>query len=294
MPAYRYITLCFIIIGLTACGKPLTEEEQYAKLQDSLKFKLYKSASEKAIPPLVTQANKQAKNKHLKEIVDIKLENEFRDDDAHLTLAFSWMLSMKPDLAIAESLIVMENSEDKIDRYRASSILALSMYQKGWKGLGATTSKDASGILNDPDLTQRLYYEQVSSYLAIGLLSIYQNDLDTAKGAFTAFGNLVEQTWLSDVAVSAIMIRQGEIKAGLSKLKATASNPDLPEPGKEFINGFIAKIEADAGDVDSPFFMVRLVGKAVSEKFLKQDNAPFMALVDNLEAFKKTVTFDNP
>lgn len=205
-----FIGLSVVGLGISGCSKPATEAEQYEKLQGSIKFKLYKTASEKAIPPLIGQVNKQANNKKLNEIVDIKLEREFRTDDAHLTLALSLMLSMKPDLAIAESLIVLENSQDKIDRYRANSILALCMYQKGWKTLGASTSEDAGVILNDKALAERLYYEQVSSYLIIGLLSIYENDLAPAKGAFTAFGNLTGTVWLSDVVESFILIRQGE------------------------------------------------------------------------------------
>ena len=293
MKQYAFFTMCVVMWSLFGCSKDLTEQEQYQALQDSIKFKLYKSASKTGVPALVTEVNTQTKDKKIKKVLGVEFENDFRTNDAHGTLAMMWILSMKPDFAIAESFIVADNADDKIDQYRAQSLISLAMYQKGWKMLAAQNNDAARAMLNDKALAEKLYHEQVTAYLIIGLLSLHDNDLETARTAFEAFGSLTQATWLSEVVESVMLIRQGKIQSGLLKLKAASDDPNLSDSERLLLKSFLSNVEKEVGQIDGDLFVVRLFGKVLFERVLETDDAPFSALVDRLEAFKKTVTFAN-
>ena len=50
------------------------------------------------------------------------------------------------------------------------------------------------------------------------------------------------------------------------------------------------ELEKEFGDVDGPFFAVRLLGKVLFERVLKTDDAPFRTLVDKIEQMKGTIS----
>lgn len=282
----RKVTSVIIILVLFGCSKDLTEAEQFEELKSSIKFRAYTKASELTLEPTLKQINEQMKNEQVEKLTQYKLKRDFTVNEAHASMGLLWVLSMKPDFAIAESLISLGLLENETEKYRVTSIMALAMYQKGWRGLATEKSSEAREILSDESLKSELYYEQLTTYFAYGLLSLKNGDVEGTRVAFSALGALTGITWFSDATESILLIKQGRIQDGLSRLKKLSKDPNLPEHERKYIGRIIESVEKEIGDIDGEFFVIRVVGKVIFERILETDDGPFKEFIDKMESLK--------
>ncbi|NRR31288.1 hypothetical protein HSX11_13970 [Oxalobacteraceae bacterium] len=275
------------MLALPGCGEKKSEDEQFSALKDSYKYLAYKKTSQFAMAPLVDQINKQSKAEVAKAAFKGKPSLNLSVNDGHAAMGLLWLLSMKPDFAIAEADIGLEKLKDKIERYRATSSMAIGMYQKHWPVLAKATSASAGEMLNNKDLAEKMYYEQLTFYMAFGFISLKEKNQDGVRFSFSGLGTLTNIPWLSDVAQSVLLLSEGKIQAGMQRLKAASEDPSMPAGERKYILQVLHAVEKEVGDVDGEFFIVKVFGKVILERILETDSGPFRELVGRLEDMKK-------
>lgn len=282
---------CIVIcLSLFACGGG-TEEEQYESLKTSLTYKAYKSAAQAGMKPLVNQVNKQLKNEDVQNTTNKKLDYDLKEEDGHLALGLLWAVAQKPVFAIAESNIALEHIGNEFGEYRALTILALGMYQKGWHNLGRTTSEKAKSVLGNKEMADQMYYEMLSSHLAFAMLNLQEGNEKGIHNSFVALADQTNTPWLPELGDAFASLRVGKIQDGLAKMKTLSEDARLNPKQQESLQQFIANIEKEFGDVDGELFNIKVLGKGLLEMIMKVDDSKFQALMTELESYKGKLDF---
>jgi hypothetical protein len=243
-----------LIIFLLACNNDNTEQKEYDSLKTNLKFKSYKTLSENTIPPLVLLYNSTSH----------KDDPEISEGVLRLLLGYSWIVNNKPNYAIAEGSIIQDLSTDDKDlKFLAHSLLAISMYEEGWKKLAAEEAEKGESLLNKEPRTTDSQLKTMTFHIIMGTLSVYEENFQGARFHFAGLSITTGISWPYQIADAMADLKEGKNKQGLLKIKVLKSEKDIPEAVKKTLTETLAKIEKTSGTIDSKLFWPRSISLAL-------------------------------
>lgn len=261
--------LCAMIL-LTACGKEKTEQEKYLDLQASLKYKAYKAITSNALPPALKLYNQQRQASLPK--VDEGL--------VRLLLGYGWAISQKPALAMAEgNLVTASDTDTEIYRLLGHSVIAIAMYEKGWKQIARTESSKAVDILKKESGRKNAEETLMVAHLLLGTVSIYEKNYKAARFHFAGFSAVTKIDWPYTAVDALADIAEGQVQQGLTKLKKMTRDESLPPEVRKAIAEGITRIESEAGPVDSRLFWPRLISRLAYKELKRVANPAINSLM---------------
>lgn len=266
-----------LALGLSGCAsQPKTEAEQYAELQDQIKYKAYTQVSGKAMKPILKTYNKSREKENKPQV---------NEDYVHSLVGFIWTLALEPDFAIAECNLALDKSHNNRERYIGLSALSIAFHEKGWKDLAKQTSGQAKNLFDSPKLEKRYRKEKSIAFLVIGSLAIYEGDSILAQDSFSELAEITDKPWLPAVAQGAALFNNGAFSESYRVLKGLSNNQNL----SQYERKNIAKLQMKAkqavnsgdqyGDISST--VSSLLFDAVAEK----GDASFHSLVSSIKQY---------
>lgn len=260
---FLLVLLCTVIL-ISACGKEKTEQEKYRDLQTSLKYKAYKAITSNVLPPALKLYNQQRQASLTK--VDEGL--------VRLLLGYAWVISQKPALAMVEGkLVTVSDTDAEIYRLLGHSVIAIAMYEKGWEQIARIESSKAVDILKKEFGRKNARETLMVAHLLLGTVSIYEKNYKAARFYFAGFSAVARIDWPYTVVDALADIAEGQVQQGLTKMKKMTRDKSLPAEVRKAIAEGIAKIENDAGSVNSRLFWPRLISR-LAYKELKSATNP--------------------
>jgi hypothetical protein len=258
------------MILLTACGKEKTEQEKYLDLQASLKYKAYKAITSNALPPALKLYNQQRQASLPK--VDESM--------VRLLLGYGWSISQKPALAMVEGKLVTASDTDA-ENYRllGHSVIAIAMYEKGWKQIARTESSKAVDILKKESGRKNARETLMVAHLLLGTVSIYEKNYKAARFHFAGFSAVTKIDWPYTAVDALADIAEGQVQQGLTKLKKMTRDENLPPEVRKAIAEGITIIENEAGPVDSRLFWPRLISRLAYKELKRVANPAINSLM---------------
>lgn len=271
------LLLSLFMVVMVACSKPKTEAEQYADLQDSFKYKAYRTFSSNSLPAILKIANEQSKTTPIDE------------DVARLLLSFLWSVSKKPDFAIAESHLAEKSATTDHMKFIAHSARAIGMHEKNWKGLALQEAEMGKKVFKNIEEQTKAADELTTIYLLLGVASVYEKDLDSA---LLAFRGLETQTGFSvpvHLTQAVIHVQKRKIKEAKAELLLATNDPLMPVEAKNAITQFIAEIEKEYGSMDSSLFLTRLISDTAWQAVKSSSKSGLQSLAKGLDDFTQSV-----
>ncbi len=242
------LAVLFVLGGPLACKKK-TEREQYEELKGSFKYRTYRALSEKMIPRAVKTYNDQR----------LKDQQPLDEDVVRLLLAYGWAVTQRSAFAVAEGSLVMEKSRTPEMRFLGQAVLAVALYENGWKDLGYEEAQKSHALLNQSPSLKDTEMMVMTFHLLMASLSVYQDNPRAARFHFAGFSNITRIHWPYQVFDALVDIKQKDIRGGLVKLKKMTEDPTVPPEVQTVIREGIVKVEKDFGPVDSRLFWPRAV-----------------------------------
>jgi hypothetical protein len=272
-----YSTLAFVfLINFNSCKKK-SELKQYESVLSSFKYKLYKGVSETVIPPLLFTYNLDNSNK------DSLVVSE---EIIRLLLGYYWAVSGNTTFAFAEGNITKDFSKDANYISLSHMLIAVGMYEKGWKNIAKGESNKGIDILNKTPNGKYTKFELTGFHFIIGTLCIYEKNFDAARFHFAGFASLTGFDWTYTLVDAMGDINQGNTQTGLQKVKKLSEDPSVPEEIRTTLKKTIAVVEKTTGNVDSALFWPSLVSKVIYKKLKdvsKNGLGTFFDLIDRIK-----------
>ena len=196
-----------IFLSACSCGHK-TEREQYEDATSGIKYSAYKTLSKEVFPPLFKTYNSKSPDS-----LKVQLET------GRLVLGYFWMCSGKTTFGFAEGNIIKENSKDEAFKSLAKLMIAIGMYENGWKTLATEETKDATAMLEKNPEGRYVKIEIMMIQLLMGTYSVYAKDFDAAKFHMAGFGTMSGIHWPYMLVDAMADIENGDLQTGLKRSK---------------------------------------------------------------------------
>jgi len=240
---FSLFAIFFVLYSCKNINSP--DQKQYESLLLNLKYKSYKTLSENTIPPIILLFNS---TNH----IDDPLVSE---EVLRLLLGYSWVVSGKPDYAIAENNIIQDMStEDKDIKILGHSLAAIAMFEKGWKTLATDESEKANKLLKKEPKPMDAQLKIMTFHMIMGTLCVYEENYQTARFHFAWFNIISKIEWPYLLVDAMTDIKESNLKQGMKKIKTLFNQPHLPEAVYKPISETFAKAENTKGTVDAKLF----------------------------------------
>jgi hypothetical protein len=234
-----------LLISFFSCKNKNPEQKEYDSMLSSLKYKSYKTLSENTIPPLILLYNTTG---HIDEPI-------ISEDVLRLLLGYSWAVSGSPEYAIAESNIIMDISTDNKDvKFLTHSLVAIAIYEKGWKSLAIDESRKGKALLNKMPKSSELQLKAMTFHIIIGTLCLYEENYQGARFHFAGFNIASKIEWPYLIVDAMTDINEGNAKLGLSKIKKISKSKSTPETIKKSLAETLIKAEKQSEPIDPKLF----------------------------------------
>lgn len=254
-PALRRAACLLLIAALAACSDK-SENEQLLELRDSLAYTQYRQLSDHGLPGAIGAYRKGMEWSGKQPPV------EFGEADycaMHVLLAYGALVADKSTIALAESDIVEARGCGAFDRVAANSLRSVVFQRLEWPQLAQAESDKVWAAPQSPGAEQPPVAHVITLHAALTYLAVSEKRWDRAQVHIDALGQLLKQPWMSDLPRAGLAFQEGRTRDGLVALKRMSRDPSAPEPVRQELARFIAKVEAKGGDVDSFAFMPRLI-----------------------------------
>lgn len=262
-----------LLVALVACGEK-SESEQLAELRDGVVYTQYRRASEAGLPGGIAAYRKGLEWSGQRPPAD------FTPADLcamRVLLAYGALIADKSTGAIAESDIVEAGGCSDFDRLAASSLRAVAFQRMEWPGLAKQESENVWSAPQKPDDKLAPVDHLIVLHIGLGYLAVNEQRWDHAQLHFDALATLMQQPWLSELPRAGAAFHEGRPQEGLITLKRLSRDPGAPEPVRDVLSRWIARIEARVGDVDSVAFMPRLIA-AVTWELVEKEGPDALAV----------------
>ncbi|MBI5540904.1 MAG: hypothetical protein HY951_12645 [Bacteroidia bacterium] len=267
-----------LILLFVSCGSP-TERELYEDEIDGFSYKTYKTLSGSVIGPAIIVYNTTASD-----------SEKISSDYMRLLLGYSWSIAQKSNFSFAESNIVIENSKDENAVALAHILLSIGMYEKGWKQIAKEESTIGMKQFGKDGDQNQAYTQMLVIHLLAGVVSIYDRNFDMARFHFAGIGQLTGVNW-PYILVDAIGdIDSGDYQKGLVKLKKASQDPSVPEEIRSALADLIKEVEKTTGNVESPLFVPKLIGKYLFNELKNSTSKGIKSLFALPEELKNKVS----
>lgn len=269
-----FVMSAVLILTAASCRKK-TEREEYESATSGLKYRAYKTLSEQLFPPAFQSYNSGVPD-------SLKVREEY----GRLLMAYVWMCSGKTTFGFAESHIVQEQAEEAQFKLLARMLIAIGMYENGWKDLAGEEAEGAIAELDQTPDNGNLKIELTLLELLAGTYCVYSRDFDGARLHFAGFAVLSGVNWPHDLVDAMGDVESGNIQQGLKKIKAMSKDESVPEEVRKTLAEAITKVEASTGDVDSSLFWPRVISSVLYDELGKSAQpgiSGFMKLMSDLK-----------
>ena len=281
MKLFKPINTCMLafvlLIILNSC-KHKSEQKQYESVLSSFKYKTYKGISKTVVPPLLLTYNLEGINKD---------SVAFSEEIVRLLLGYYWAISGNTTFAFAEGNITKEFSKDANFVALSHMLIAVAMYEKGWKNIAKEESNKGVSILNKTPNGEYTKIEITGFHFIIGSLCIYEKNYEAAKFHFAGFAALTGFDWTYTLVDAMGDLNQGNIKTGLQKIKRLSDDPSVPQEIRTTLKTTIAEVEKTTGNVDSALFWPKVVSEVVYKQLKnvsKNGIGHFFNLIDKVKS----------
>ncbi len=271
---FNCLIAILLVVNFSACKKK-SEQKQYESVLSSFKYKTYKKVSKTVIPPLILAQNL---NKNDSIIVS--------EEIVRLLLGYYWAISGNTTFAFAEGNITKDFSKDVNFIALSHMLIAVGMYEKGWKNLAHEESNKGVDILNKTPNGKYTKIELTGFHFILGSLSIYEKNFDAARFHFAGFAALTGFNWTYTLVDAMGEIDKGNYQTGLQKIKKLSDDPSVPEEIRTTLKTTIAEVEKTTGDVDSALFWPRAVSEIIYRQLKevsKNGIGTFFELIENVK-----------
>lgn len=267
--------ICLLISGLlSSCKKSNTEEEQLQKLKKSFTYKSYYKLSKTTLPILIKSYNSSqtSNNAHI------------AIEDARLLTGYSWAISGKTTLAIAEAELIKEKNKDNTVAMLASSLLAIAYYEKEWEKLAQEQNEMANALINkEPE--SKLQIKIMVYHLLLGSYCIYEKDYSAAKFHFAGLAILTGTKWPYSIVEAIDDIEKGNVQQGLIKINAISKDELVPHEVRIALSEGITIVEKNTGDINSKLFWTKIISRTILTEMKKALYRNYKNGFDKIEKF---------
>jgi|GEM_PF-1053748 len=243
-----------LFIFLFSCKSDNSEQKEYDSLKLNLKYKSYKTLSDNTIPPLVLLYNSTSH----------KDDPEISEGVLRLLLGYSWIVNNKPNYAIAEGNIIQDLSTgDKDLKFLAHSLVAISMYEEGWKTLATDEAEKGESLLNKEPKSTDSQLKIMTFHIIMGTLSVYEENYQGARFHYAGLSIATGISWPYQIVDAMADLKEGKNKQGLMKIKVLKSDKDIPESVRKSLSETLTKVEKTTGTIDSKLFWSQNISQAL-------------------------------
>ena len=196
-----------LLVILAGCAKP-TEEQRLAKFRGSVKYKVYRLASEKTVGLAVTEYNKT----QVTAPVDAAL--------VHSTLGLLWFISNQSEYSFMEADV--SNATGTNDAHIVSLTLkAMALHKMKCPGLARSQYEELKEVLATRDNvnTNIVEIEHKVALISIILVSLYHGDPDLAKPCADALGGITQLDYLPSLVGAVVEAKKGSPIKALEQLR---------------------------------------------------------------------------
>lgn len=273
----KYLIAILLVLNFSACKKK-SEQKQYESVLSSFKYKTYKGVSKTVIPPLIL-----AQNFNKKDSIIVS------EEIVRLLLGYYWAISGNTTFAFAEGNITKDFSKDVNYIALSHMLIAVGMYEKGWKNIAHEESNKGVDILNKTPDGKYTKIELTGFHFILGSLSIYEKNFDAARFHFAGFASLTGFNWTYTLVDAMGEVDKGNYQTGLQKIKKLSDDPSVPEEIRTTLKATITEVEKTTGNVDSALFWPRAVSEIIYRQLKDVSKNGIGAFFELIETVKKKI-----
>lgn len=260
MKRINYYFISFICIILTFSCSKNDERKLYEKELKHFSYKTYKTISGTTLNAVLLAYNSTSEQK-------LPVSSVF----VRLLAGYCWAYTKKPAFTFAEGNLILEHSKDPQEQSLAHLLLAIGMYEKGWKTIAKEESdKGLEGLKNSGNKDAEV--EVLIIHIIAGTVCIYDKNLDMAKVHFEGIAESTGIKWPVIIIDAMADIENGDIQKGLAKIKEASKDESIPPEIRDAMKEMIIDIEKKTGKIDGPFFWPRLIGTALFSELQNSSN----------------------
>jgi hypothetical protein len=274
------VLLAALLIPTFYSCKKKSELRQYKRVLSSFKYKAYKGVSETVIPPLLLASNLDNIN-NKRQVVS--------EEIVRLLLGYYWAVSGNATFAFAEGNITIDKSKDVNYIALSHMLIAVGMYERGWKNLAKGESEKGIELLNKTPNEKYSNIELTGFHFIIGSLCIYEKNYEAAKFHFAGFAALTGMDWTYTLVDGMTDINNGKLQSGLQKIKKLSEDPSVPEEIRISLKKSIEEVEKTTGKVDSALFWPRVFYSVIYDKLKDVTKNGIGLYFDLIESAKKKI-----
>jgi hypothetical protein len=279
MRTFYYLSaIIAAVILISSCGEP-NERQLYEKELKGISYKTYKNISRLTVTPAIVAYNMTSKD-----------SCQVDPDYARLLLGYALAVTQKTNLSFAEANIVIEDSKDAKTKALAHLLLSIGMYEKGWKKVAKEESDIGMKELDNNTDIDQVKNEILIIHLLAGTVSVYDRNFDMARFHFAGIGQLTGVNWPYNIVDALGNIDSGNIQKGLVSLKKLSQDPSVPAEIRSALADLIKEVEKTTGNVESPMFIPRIIGKYLIDELKNSTSVEVKSLFGFKDDLKNKVS----
>ncbi len=259
---WRWCGVLALIAGVAGCGEK-SEQQQLDALRGGLAYRGYRQFGDRGLP-LAYEGFRRA------EQLAGRTSPPLADGDLcglHMLLSYATLSADKLTPALAESDLI-ERDCGVQGRQVASALRSVVFLRKQWPGLAQQQSDLAWSSAPDPGVALQ---QIIALHLVLAYAAANDGRWDHVIVHVDALALTFHMPWLGELGRTGLDFNEQRYVDGLRRLKRLSENPAVPVGVRTQLQDFIATVEADAGDLDSPLLMPRLLGRVLWQ--VVRDNA---------------------
>ena len=239
----------------SACGEK-SEPEQLAAMRDSLVYTQYRNLSESGMP-LALQAYQ----------VSIGLSGEkdlphFSTQDicmARVVLAYGAVASGKHRVALAEADMVEQGKCAAIETGAAMSLQSVVFQRESWPNLAQQRSAEAQAFFEKNKNERQNANQLLMLHMSLSMVFLMGKQYDQALPHMESVALQLKEPWIGIAGHAIVAIEKGDLSKGIVLMKRLSEDSSTPAELKAELKPFIAKVESEAGNIDAPALLLRIL-----------------------------------
>jgi len=218
----RNILLMMTAITLIGCAKP-TEEQRLTKFRDSMKYRTYHFASEKAVGITVAEYNKRT-------------APAINEPLVHSTLGLVWFMGEKSEYSFMEADIAAAAATNDLT-VLALGLQSIALSKMRCPNLAKSRYDELKAMLAMQQGVDTNKVEVEHKVMLLGLIavSLYQGDPDLAKFGADALGAITELDYLPSLVGAVVEAKKGSPLRAVSELRELNKSDRFSEHKKAIL-----------------------------------------------------------
>ena len=283
----KTVALTIAALILVGCSDP-TEEERLAKFRGSVRYKVYRVASEKTTKIAVAQYNKTAGQP-----VD--------GETVHATLGILWFVLDKSRYSFIEADIRSEAATGDVDQL-SLCLQSVALHKMGYPDLSKSHYDELKlSLANGQGVDANIVETDHKLFLgALILASLVHGDPELAKFGADGLGAISELDYLPSLVRAIVEAKQGNVGETLDQLRELNQSEGFDEHKKAIVADVSAIIagspDADTlGDELMEKVVLRLGHRVIDDIFTAENKKVLLDRVKQLPgAITGNTTADQP